>query len=72
MASVKIIDRRKLPSGDPTRLGKEDVLIMYDAGEGKTGVVRLPAEAADEAQVREAIKADLAERAGWVGKTLEL
>ena len=69
---VTIRDRRKLPSGDPQRLGQEDVLVMYDAGDGKTGVVRVPAEAADEAAVRDAIKADLDERAAWVGKTLDV
>ncbi len=69
---ITIIDTRESPSSDAKRMGGWDLLVLYSVGEGTPAAVRVPAEKATDETVQEAIKADLAKRATWKGKTFEV
>jgi len=70
--SVRILDMRKLPSPDPARLGRDDMIVIYEHGAGQRSSVRLPAEALTEEAVKAAVTRDMEERGKWLGKTLQL
>lgn len=74
MATVKILDKREVPSADPQRIGKFDALITYQADTFRTYIITIPDEALggpDEDQVvTAAIKADLAMREVWSSKEI--
>jgi len=72
MAEVKIVDARRIPSPDPERLGKWDLMVQYEADGGVRGIVRVPDEAVTDEAVKAAVKADLAGRAAWVGRKLQV
>ena len=61
-------DLRRLPSPDPTRMGKEDVIVTYQLADGGFRLVRLPSEGFDEDKLKAAVARELAERAKWAGK----
>jgi len=67
---VKILDVRVVPSVEPGRIGKIDVLITYQVDPTHIYMVRLPKEEFTDEKVREAIKKDLEEKRKWVGKEL--
>ena len=69
---VRILDVREVPSTDPERFGKMDVLITYQVDPMHVYIIRLPKEEFNEERVREAIRADLEEKAKWLGRELEL
>ena len=71
-ATVKLIDTRRLPSPDADRLGKFDVLIIYETAAGQRGFVRVPVEDLTDEAIAVAVKADLAERAAWAGREISL
>ena len=68
----KVFDIRKVPSAEPTRIGKYDQLVMYELDPMRRYIVRIPEEEFTEAKMLEAIKADMAERAQYSGKEYEL
>jgi len=70
--TVKVVDVRDVPSTDPGRIGKIDVLITYQLDPTHIYMVRIPKEEFTEAKVREVIKRDVEEKRRWVGKELTL
>jgi len=68
----KVFDIRKVPSADPTRIGKDDQLVMYELDPMRRYIVRIPVEEFSEEKMLEAIKADMAERAQYSGKEYEI
>jgi len=74
MAKVDILRRTEVPSIDPTRVNKRDLLVLYrlDGDPAKADTVILPAEAAGDVQVLAAIKAKEAEKAKAPRQTFEL
>jgi len=68
----KVFDVRKVPSAEPTRIGKYDQLVMYELDAMRRYIVRIPEEDFTEDKMIEAIKADMAERAQYTGKEYEL
>lgn len=74
MAKVEILRRTEVPSIDPTRVSKRDLLILYrlDGDPAKSDTVILPAEAAADAQVLAAIKRKEDEKAKQPRPSLEI
>lgn len=69
MAEIKILDARKVPALAEARKGKDDLVVVYAVNGARGYIVRVPAEAASEAQVLDAIRRDLAEHGRLAGKT---
>ena len=69
---VKIIDIRKIPSIEPGRFGKFDVMVVYQTPDGNVYTIKIPEESFSEEELKLAIKKDLQERTKWVGKTFRL
>jgi len=74
---VRIIDRTRIPSPDPGRLGKYDEIITYQDEQLRTYVLTIPAEElegkTEEEQldiITSRIKAQIAERRRWVGREI--
>lgn len=76
MATIRIINKTEIPSPDPTRIGKRDAYITYEAGPLQIHYVTIPDEllgGADEDKViAEAIKKDLAGRERFIDKQIEI
>lgn len=68
----KITDSRRIPSLEPGRLGKDDMLIIVSVDNGVQFPVRLPAEDYDDEKLKAAVNALLTERGGIVGREIEL
>lgn len=71
-AKATIVAVSDLFSPDARRIGKLDRLVQYEVSPGQRFTVRVPAETFTDDTVRAAIKADLAERNLWQGKSLSL
>jgi hypothetical protein len=76
---VRIIDRVKVPSPDPGRVGKFDYMITYIDEAMRAGVVTMWAEILDgktdaeqERLIAERIKAEIAERVKWTGREISV
>jgi hypothetical protein len=76
---VRILDRTRIPSPEPGRLGKYDEIITYQDATLRTYVLTIPAEELEgkpeEEQLRiitERIKAQIAERTRWVGREITI
>jgi len=72
MAKVKILDVREIPSGDPQRVGLFDVIVTYQIDPLRTYILTIPKEKFDEAELKTAIQKDIAERAKWEGREIEI
>lgn len=77
--SVRIIDQTILPSPDPKRLGKKDLIITYQDSALRTRVVTIPYEEiegkSDEEQwaiIQEYIRKAEAERRKFIGREIKL
>ena len=77
--SVKIVDMFEIPSGQPERLGKYDVIVTYQDEAMRTRTVTIPREelegksdAEKLATITRAIRAKEAERSAVVGKSVEI
>ena len=75
----KIIDMTIIPSASPERIGKKDVVITYQDEALRVRVVTLPYEdiegKSEEEQLKvitEAIRAQEAERARFVGREITI
>lgn len=68
----KIFDIRKIPSGDPARIGKYDHLVMYELDPMKRYIVKIPEEEFSEERMISAIREDMTERAKFTGKEFEV
>ena len=76
---VRILDRTKIPSPEPGRIGKYDEIITYQDPAMRTYVLSLPAEElegkTEEEQlvlITERIRVQTAERARWTGREVAL
>lgn len=69
---VRILDARKLPSGDPARVGKQDLVVTYQVDGLRTGYVILPQDAATDAQIQAAITVEEKGARAAVGKSFIL
>jgi len=69
---VKILDVRDVPSTEPGRIGKIDVLVTYQLDPTHIYMVRIPKEEFTDEKVKEVIKKDVEEKKRWVGKELTL
>ena len=69
---VRILDTRKVPSGDPARVGKTDYVVTYQVDGLRTHYVEIPKEAPTEAEIQAAIKATEKARGALVGKAFTI
>ena len=76
---IRIIDRVRVPSPDPTRIGKFDYMVTYMDQAMRAGVVTLHAELIDgkpdaeqERVIAAAAKREVTERAKWAGREISI
>jgi len=76
---VRIIDRVRIPSPDPARIGKYDEVITYQDEAMRTYVLTIPSEELEEKPeeeqlriITERIRAQIAERKRWVGREIQV
>lgn len=76
MPTVKILDKREIPSADPLRVGKMDAMITYQVDTFRTYLITIPNEEltpdVEDEVIKAAIRTDLAERERWARKELEI
>lgn len=76
MPVVKIIDKREIPSAEPSRVGAMDSMITYQLDTFRTYLIVVPAESLtpenEDEVITEAIRKDMVERERWAGKELEI
>jgi len=64
---VRVVATVDIPSRTPDRAGKIDVMVTYRIGEIQSGTIIMPKEDLTPEKLQEAIKADIAEKAKYVG-----
>jgi len=69
---IKILDVREIPSGEPGRIGKMDLIITYQVDALRTYITTMPKEEFTEERLKEKIKKELTEREKWLGKEIEI
>lgn len=76
---IRIIDRTRIPSPEPNRIGKYDEIITYMDEAMRTYILTLPSEELEgktEAEQLEIItvriKAQVQERGRWVGREIAI
>ncbi|RKY70078.1 MAG: hypothetical protein DRQ24_09865 [Candidatus Latescibacterota bacterium] len=69
---IKILDVREIPSGEPGRIGKMDLIITYQVDALRTYITTMPKEEFTEERLKEKIKEELTEREKWLGKEIEI
>jgi len=76
---IRIIDRVRVPSPDPARVGKFDYMVTYMDPAMRAGVITLHAELLDgkpeaeqERVIAQAAKAEVTERARWAGREIAI
>lgn len=69
---VRILDTRKLPSADPSRVGKSDYVVTYQVDSLRSHYVILPKDTPTEAEIQAAIKAEEKARATVVGRSFTI
>lgn len=72
MAEVTIIDVRKVPVLDPARLGKFDVLVLYQTSPGDNNTVFIPEEGFTEQSLIAKIRDEERKRTELRGKKLTI
>ena len=74
--TVKILDKREIPSAAPDRVGKMDSMITYQIDTFRTYLITVPAEELtlekEDQVIKAAIRADMAERERWASKELQI
>ncbi len=76
---VTILDVTRVPSMSPERIGKFDLVIVYQTPDGRTLMISVPEEEVitEEGEInwdklKEIIKKDIEKRRKLVGKSLEI
>jgi len=69
---VTITDVRRLPAGDPKRIGKYDKAIIYRMESGETYLTVLPEEDFTDDKLKAQINKDTEERGKIVGKKITI
>jgi len=72
MGTFKVLDVRKIPSPDDSRVGKLDHLVTYQLDAFRTYMVRIPKDVIEESDVIEAVKKDLESIERFTGKEFTL
>ena len=70
--SFKVIDTRRIPSGDPNRIGKLDWLVTYQLDAYRTYMVTIPKDELSEAEIKDAVRKDIEAIGRWVGQEFTL
>lgn len=70
MAEFTVLDTRVIPALDPTRLGKEDVLVVVSFGGTRQSVLTVPRETFSESAIIAAVRDQEAKVSPVRGKTL--
>jgi len=69
---VVILDVRDVPSTDPARIGRLDVMVTYRVDPAHIYMITIPKEKFDEKTLKATIRKDLEEKRKWIGKQLEV
>ena len=76
---IRIIDRVRVPSPDPARVGKFDYMITYMDDAMRAGVITIHGELLDEKPEVEQerviagrVRAEVAERRRWTGREIAI
>jgi hypothetical protein len=69
---VEIVSTVDIPSQDPKRIGKFDVLVTYRVDMLHTFSVRIPKEEATTTKIEEAIRNDYAKRKELIGRKVKV
>jgi hypothetical protein len=72
MSSFKVIDRRRIPSPDDDRVGQFDTIIIYKLSDLEVHPVRIPKDNVTEADIVEAVRADIEATKRFVGQEFQL
>lgn len=72
MATFKVIDVRRIPTPDETRIGQFDTVVTYKLSDLEVFMVRIPKDKVDETDVVKAVKEDLETKNRIVGKEFQL
>lgn len=72
MATFKVLDVRRVPSPEDSRVGKLDYLVTYQLDPFRTYMVRITKDNIDENDIKEAVKKDLEAIEKFTGKEFEL
>jgi len=70
--SFKVIDTRRIPSAEPTRIGKLDWLVTYQLDAYRTYMVTIPQDELSEADIKDAVRKDIEAIGRWVGQEFTL
>ena len=77
--TIKIVDLSKIPSAEPGRTGKYDLIVTYQDSAGRVRIVTIPYEEfsgkspeEQEAIIKKYIQAQEAERLRFIGKELKI
>jgi len=71
MAKFKVTDIRKIPSGNPSRIGKMDYIVTYQLDPLHVYMVTIDKDTVTEADIKQAVKADLNTMARYVNREFE-
>jgi hypothetical protein len=69
---VTVVSTIDLPSSDPARLGKMDLLVTYRVDALHTFTVKIPAENMTPQKFDAAIKSDYAERKVYINRQISV
>jgi len=70
--TFKVIDTRRVPSSEPTRIGKLDWLVTYQLDPYRTYMVTIAKDELTEGDITEAVRKDLEAIGRWTGKEFTL
>jgi hypothetical protein len=70
MAKFSIVDIRKIPSGEPSRIGKMDFVVTYKLDAFRTSMLVIAKNLITEADIVEAVRKEIESTEGLVGKEL--
>jgi len=68
IGEVEILSVRKMPSGDPERIGQLDMMVSYKVGTGPANICYYPAAEHSDERIKQAIKENEELQATMVGK----
>jgi len=69
---ITIIDVREIPSTDPARVGKLDMIVTYQVDPMHTYITIMSKETFTAETLKKQIAAEMAERAEWIGKKVTI
>lgn len=66
--NFKVIDARRIPSAEPSRIGKLDWLVTYQLDAMRVYMVTIAVDVLTEPLIQDAVKKDIEAIARWTGK----